>query len=338
MDKVPAKEAAFWQALERAPGDAATRQVFADWLEERGDARAALMRDPMLAPWLRPGEAGLVPALSRGLRWRQVRDEAVQALIRVGAPAVAPLLEVFLSSSGDKAQAAREALEGMRPEALLVAMPALLAEIGNATGVIVRLLTKLGPRAVAAVPRLVRLLQEGGRGNAAELLRFFGAVGPAAERAVPALIEHLPRSDWAEPDGPAGVGAVLAKIGPAGLGALIEAVRQRPPFWWCWLAPALRPFGEAPVAPLRELLASEDAYERVAAAVALYHWDAEAAGPHLADALRTGRQGVRLQIVAALARLGLEQLRTARPLLELAAADEDKEVRQSADAALARLR
>ena len=38
------EEDAFLAALEADPGDALTRSVYADWLEERGDARVAFLR------------------------------------------------------------------------------------------------------------------------------------------------------------------------------------------------------------------------------------------------------------------------------------------------------
>ncbi len=37
-------EANFWEAIDATPDDDAVRLVFADWLEERGDVRAALIR------------------------------------------------------------------------------------------------------------------------------------------------------------------------------------------------------------------------------------------------------------------------------------------------------
>lgn len=38
-------EGDFWKAIRKDPGDEVTRKVFADWLEDRGDDRATLLRD-----------------------------------------------------------------------------------------------------------------------------------------------------------------------------------------------------------------------------------------------------------------------------------------------------
>ena len=58
------EEAAFWRAIAEEPYNHDHRLVFADWLEERGDTeRAAWMRDPLVGPWMRPGEASPFEAL-----------------------------------------------------------------------------------------------------------------------------------------------------------------------------------------------------------------------------------------------------------------------------------
>lgn len=56
-------EAAFLSAIRAAPGDATTRLVFADWLEERGDPRAAWVRDDAIWEWMAPDATHPVPRL-----------------------------------------------------------------------------------------------------------------------------------------------------------------------------------------------------------------------------------------------------------------------------------
>jgi uncharacterized protein (TIGR02996 family) len=48
------EESALLQALAANPDDTATRLVFADWLMEHGDPRAAWVRDDELQEWMKP--------------------------------------------------------------------------------------------------------------------------------------------------------------------------------------------------------------------------------------------------------------------------------------------
>jgi uncharacterized protein (TIGR02996 family) len=333
MAKLPAEEAAFWNALERSPGDAATRQVFADWLEDRGDARAALMRDPVISPYLRRGEANPLGAMLRRLRRKATRPAAVAALSRLGAPAVPALLDLIARGNED-AEAAAEAINGMG-SALVLAVPELIngLERGGSRGWYLRLKTVLsalvgmGAAAAPAVPRLVQFV---GRTGSPEtdgmVLDVLGAAGGAAEVAIPALISFLPHVDWHHPR----LVGVLVGIGPPALSALVEAVKQRPPHLWWGLAVVLRAFGDAPVSPLRGLLTSEVARHRIAASVVLCHWDADVAQPQLLEGLRDPSPEVRRGVVASIARLERVIFHQVRHLLKLALSDEDESVRSVA--------
>src|SRR5262245_25742001 len=90
-------EAAFLKALRASPRDRLARLAFADWLDERGDQRAAWVRDPDVFKWMGPKAESPIPALMAALgkvanaRWGQV----CQALIRIGAPAVPALLDAL---------------------------------------------------------------------------------------------------------------------------------------------------------------------------------------------------------------------------------------------------
>src|SRR5262245_23964451 len=88
------EEAAFWRAIADEPWSHDNRLVFADWLDERGEQeRAGWMRDPLVGPWMRPGQASPVDALLATLDSSSGDYETVlSALARVGAPAVPALL------------------------------------------------------------------------------------------------------------------------------------------------------------------------------------------------------------------------------------------------------
>ena len=60
-------EASFLKALEASPCDEALRLAFADWLEERGDARAPWVRDRDIFRWMGPKAESPVPALLKAL-------------------------------------------------------------------------------------------------------------------------------------------------------------------------------------------------------------------------------------------------------------------------------
>src|SRR4051812_43753512 len=81
-------------ALE-APADDASRFALADWLEERGDPRAAWVRDVNLLPFMAPDLRDPMPALIAALDAtdddaRQCRAE--YALRTIGPSAVGPVL------------------------------------------------------------------------------------------------------------------------------------------------------------------------------------------------------------------------------------------------------
>jgi uncharacterized protein (TIGR02996 family) len=82
--------APFLAAIREAPDDPTHRLVFSDWLEERGDLRAAWFRDPELWALLAPDVHDPVPPLLARLKssdWEE-RSRAGDALKRLGSPVV----------------------------------------------------------------------------------------------------------------------------------------------------------------------------------------------------------------------------------------------------------
>ena len=69
--------------------DAAHREVLADWLEERGDARAAWLRDPDIGPWMGPDLTDPIARLIKVLPTQEAT--ATRVLVKLGQAAVPAL-------------------------------------------------------------------------------------------------------------------------------------------------------------------------------------------------------------------------------------------------------
>jgi uncharacterized protein (TIGR02996 family) len=123
-------EADFIAAITATPDDELLRSAFADWLEERGDPRAAWVRDRAVRKWMGPGLQDPIPKLIATLKSRRgvMKVRAVAAAI--GAPFVGPLVEL---------------LEHEHPVVRLQA---------------VQCLRRIGPPAAGAVPALMEALKD----------------------------------------------------------------------------------------------------------------------------------------------------------------------------------
>jgi len=123
-------EAAFLAAIAADPKDNNLKLVFADWLEERGDPRAAWLRDPVLLPWMGPTLQSPIPALIEALTKDRRVIDVRRACERIGEPVVAPLAKLRKHDSSR-----------VRQQAALC-------------------LRKIGKRAQAAVPALLKALKD----------------------------------------------------------------------------------------------------------------------------------------------------------------------------------
>src|SRR3954470_250553 len=81
-------EATFLRMLAADPENKDLSRVFADWLEERGDPRAAWVRDPVIWRHARPDFRDPIPGLAAELGSAQRRYQITRALASFGAAAV----------------------------------------------------------------------------------------------------------------------------------------------------------------------------------------------------------------------------------------------------------
>src|SRR5262245_48628573 len=95
-------EAAFLKAIAEERDDTA-RLAFADWLEERGDPRAAWVRNPAIFRWMGPKAENPIPALMDAFsRTDYPVTEAVHvALVALGEAAVPALVERLRAGGED---------------------------------------------------------------------------------------------------------------------------------------------------------------------------------------------------------------------------------------------
>src|SRR5262249_10564766 len=142
----------------------------------------------------------------------------------------------------------------------------------------------------AAVPALIRALQDPEKEVRQAAISALGAAGAEAAAAVPDLVALLPQ------DGPRGLHVVrpLGAIGPAAVPALIRALRGRDADVRSRAAQALRligPEARAAAPTLVEVLRDPEARVRVRAAEALWQVARDPAGAALLPAVRGGGDG-----------------------------------------------
>ncbi len=119
-----------------------------------------------------------------------VSGKANLELIRIGEPAVPPLIEMLRSEDVRFRTLAATALWGMGEKGR-AAVPALASLLGDREAS-VRLaaamaLENMGPDAAVAVPELLRALRDRDGKVRLWAAKALGKIGPAAEKAVPAL-------------------------------------------------------------------------------------------------------------------------------------------------------
>jgi uncharacterized protein (TIGR02996 family) len=205
------EEVAFQFAI--ALGDDTARLAYADWLEEKGDPRAAWVRDPTIWRWMAPDAHDPVPPLLEALTGHSFEEREVAAellprlragpeailavmlrcpersyhaglaLSRMGAELgpIIPLLEKMVRTGGPCSHAAAVALSGVE-SAGATAFQGLLSrarrhlQLGVSRDVIAALGALGGADPEEAVAVLLRCLAEAGNG----VERALAALGPSA--------------------------------------------------------------------------------------------------------------------------------------------------------------
>src|SRR4051794_27071545 len=104
-------EADFLRLIEQ--GDDTARLAFADWLEERGDQRAAWVRDKRIFRWMLPDAGDPVPRLLGALREDRNSHDAAELLPLVAGASAVPALLELVQGGGWQAYRAAQALSKM---------------------------------------------------------------------------------------------------------------------------------------------------------------------------------------------------------------------------------
>lgn len=118
------EEAGFIAALAAAPDDETAALAFSDWLQERGDPRAPMLRDAKLRALIHPKYENPLPRLRAAIETGKKVTEAGRTFALIGEPAVPELVSLLghqtplvrlramkaLSQMGEKARSAIPAL------------------------------------------------------------------------------------------------------------------------------------------------------------------------------------------------------------------------------------
>lgn len=120
------EEAGFVAALVAAPDDVTAALAFSDWLEERGDPRAPMLRNAEVRAWMHPKYENPLPGLAQALESGKKVTQASKVLALVGAPAVPTITALFAHAEPAVRVRAVKVLRLMTSQAGS-ALPALLA-------------------------------------------------------------------------------------------------------------------------------------------------------------------------------------------------------------------
>ncbi len=264
-DETPLLRHVAIDALRRiARPSAVVRKAFADRLQNdsllanrvvaaRGLAEFAALDDSHPLP------PAAIDVLIEGLKSPQahVSSEAIRGLVAVGAPATAPILNLFRSGSPNERINATEALAALGLSAR-EAGATLLSALKDADGTlkrhIVRALPSVGADPAATVPQLQRLLHDKSRELRVSAIAALGEYGERAAPAADDLAKLLADDDLLVQRNAA---AALARLGTKAASAvpqLIAALRDDDGAVTIEAAQALTAIGQPAVQPLTGLL------------------------------------------------------------------------------------
>src|SRR5262249_13358346 len=146
------------------PHDESLPLVFADWLEERGDPRAAWLRDRSVLPWLGATLDGIIPALLESLKSNKRVVDARRACARIGEGVVPGLVELLRHENHRVRKQAAMCL-GKIGKRAQPAFPALLEALGDAEWCVrekvAKALKAVGPTATIELQPLRDALADG---------------------------------------------------------------------------------------------------------------------------------------------------------------------------------
>jgi uncharacterized protein (TIGR02996 family) len=172
VEPLPPEARPFLDALAENPADELSRLALADWLEERGDRRAAWVRDADLWEYMRPDARDPVRGILGEVLAPGMTGHLLALLARIGPPAV-PAVRAWVREDPDTR---------------------FLPTLGY--------LVTARPPALAPLGALLEQLATGSWYEEWEAVTDLGFHGPAAAIAVPALLratEHPQRHDkWEE--------------------------------------------------------------------------------------------------------------------------------------------
>jgi uncharacterized protein (TIGR02996 family) len=186
------------------------RLVFADWLEDHGDPRAAWLRDPDIWPWMAPDAHDPVPRLLEelGMGDHSHRKRARVALAKIGSEAIIPLRDWTRQDPSKRWYESRFLLATARPP-VLPPVSELIERLGSEDWYgcwqAIIDLGFHGPAAAPAVPHLraIRSFDEFDGADGDPVMEsaygLLGGLGAAAAEAIPDLVAALSyRWDTAE--------------------------------------------------------------------------------------------------------------------------------------------
>jgi len=146
-----------------------------------------------------PDVAGLVAELQGGDP--QKSGHANLELIRIGEPAVPPLVDMLRGSDPRLRSLAVSTLWGMggKGRAAVPALAEALADTDPTLRTSVAMaLENMGPQAGEAIPALVKALSDPNNRVRQASVKALGAIGPAATPAIPVLTRALKKGSWPE--------------------------------------------------------------------------------------------------------------------------------------------
>ncbi len=280
-----------------------------------------IRREVMLALGsIGPGANAAVDKLLAMLQNQQakLRPGAAYALARIGAVQAVPTLKQTVKETGDRLLAMSSAwalvtLEPQNAEFVAIALPQLISGLTHELALVrteaANALGRIGPRADAAVPALVKAARDPDPTVRLAAIGALGEMGPvAAKDAAPVLSVLI---DHTDPDLRRSAADAVGRMGASARGAI----------------PALQ-----------QMQTLNDPIDRSMATIALVRIDPQpaavaAALPHLTAALQSPYAGERLEAAALLGQLG-HKAASAKPALEQATKDADEQVRKAASEAL----